>query len=83
MLLIPYSGKLSKEKTNLEVLGLLAKVFGGVAFVGGTSEQSAKVFSAKILFLPICESLLPQKFSATLMLLLIAHTKFSDQRHYR
>ena len=28
------------------------------------SEQSAKVFSAKIVFSPICESFLPQKFSA-------------------
>ena len=55
--MIPYCGKLSREKTfitNFEVLWLFAKVFcakfGGVASFGSTSEQSAKVFSAKVCF---------------------------------
>ena len=51
---IPYSRKLSGEKTfaNFKVLWLFAKVFsakfGGMTF-GGTSGQSVKVFSVKIL----------------------------------
>ena len=52
----PYSRKLSREKTfaNFTVLWLSAKVFsvklGGVVSFGTASEQSAKVFSAKIVF---------------------------------
>ena len=57
--LLPYSGKLPREKTfaNFKVLPLFVKVFsaklGGMASFGSdTSEQSVKVFSAKILFPP-------------------------------
>ena len=48
--LIPYSVKLSREKTstNFKVLWLFAK-FEGMAYFGSTSKQSAKVFFAKIL----------------------------------
>ena len=53
--LLPYSGKLSREKTfaNFKVLQLFMKVFsaklGGMASFGSdTSEQSVKVFSAKV-----------------------------------
>ena len=66
--ILPYSGKLLREKTfvNFEVLWLFAKVFsakfGDVVSFGGTSEQSTKVFSVKMFFPPICESFLPQKF---------------------
>ena len=53
---------------KFEVLWLFAKVFsvkfGGVASFCGTSKQSAKVFSAKIFFPPIHESLLLRKFPA-------------------
>ena len=62
---LPYSRKLSREKTfaNFTILWLFVKVFsakfGGVV-VFGKSEQSAKVFSAKIVFSPICGSFLPQ-----------------------
>ena len=53
---IPYSGKLSREKTfaNFEVMWLITSCcfffskFGGVASFGVTSEQSAEVFSTKI-----------------------------------
>ena len=38
--------------------------FEGMASYGGTSEQSAKVFSMKIFFSLICESFLPRKFPA-------------------
>ena len=53
---VPYSGKLSREKTftNFEVLRLFVKFFstkfGAVALFGSTSEQFVKVFSMKILF---------------------------------
>ena len=49
--MVPYSEKLLRDKTfvNFEVLWLFTKVFsakfGGVASFGGSSEQSAKVFS--------------------------------------
>ena len=49
-----YSWELSREKTfvDFEVLWLVAKVFsvkfGGMASFSGISEQSTKVFSAKI-----------------------------------
>ena len=49
-----YSWELSREKTfvDFEVLWLVAKVFsvkfGGLASFSGISEQSTKVFSAKI-----------------------------------
>ena len=39
---LPYSGKLSREKTFTK--------FGGVASFGITSKQSGKVFSVTILF---------------------------------
>lgn len=50
-----YCGKLSKYKffLHFELLWLFVKVFFlkfGVAFVGVTSEQSAKKFSTKIAF---------------------------------
>ena len=53
---IPYSGKLSREKTfaNFTVLWLFVKVFsakfGGVALWCCKSEQFVKVFFAKIVF---------------------------------
>ena len=65
VLKMPYSGKLSREKTfvNFEDLWLFAKVFsaifGGVVSIGGTYEHSVKVFSAKIIFPPIHKSFLP------------------------
>ena len=64
-----YSGKLSREKfCNYWVLWLFAKVFsvkfGGMAFIGGGSEQSTKVFSTKMYFPLVCESLLLRKFPA-------------------
>ena len=47
--IVPYRRKLA----NFEVLWLFVKVhFGGVAFVGGTSEQSAK-FSLWKLYFPL------------------------------
>ena len=68
--LLPCSGKLSREKTfaNFAVLWLFTKVFFSPRNLGhgvlrqGKSEQSAKVFSTKIVFSPIRESFLPQKF---------------------
>ena len=66
---VPYSGKLSREKTftNFEVLQLFLKVFslklrGLASFGSDTSEQSVKVFSVKILFPPNREIFLPRKF---------------------
>ena len=67
---VPYSGKLSREKTfaNFAVLWQYAKVFS--AKFGAwrpwrcKSEQIPKVFSAKIVFSPIRESFLPRKFAA-------------------
>ena len=65
-----YSGKLSREKfCNYWVLWLFAKVFSvkfcNVASIGSGSEQSTKVFSAKMYFPPCqfvkvfsCESFL-------------------------
>ena len=53
---VSYNRKHSREKTfaNFEILWLFAKVFfmkfGGVASIGGTSEQFTKVFSTKIVF---------------------------------
>ena len=53
--IVLYSGKLLRKKTfaNFEVLWLFMKFFfvkfGGVAIFGATSEQSPKIFSAKIL----------------------------------
>ena len=66
LIIIPHSRKLLREKTyaNFEVLWLLAKVFSAklgdvVSFGGDISEQSVKVFSAKILFPPNRESFFP------------------------
>ena len=62
---LPYSEKLSRisqfcgytRKFSLRNLGR------GVLW-RGKSEQSVKVFFAKIVFSPICESFLPRKFTA-------------------
>ena len=66
---IPYSGKLSREKTfmNFTVLWLFAKVFstkfGGMASFGAAKVSSPQKFSLqKSYFSPIHESFLPQKF---------------------
>ena len=58
---IPYSGKLSREKTftNFVVLWLCAKVI----FWCSKSEQSAKVFSAKIVFFTNSRKFSPLKVS--------------------
>ena len=63
-----------KEKTfvNFAVLWLCAKVFsakfgGMVSLWRGESEQFAKVFSMKIVFLPIRDSFLPRKFPTSYM----------------
>ena len=64
------TGKLSREKTfmNFTVLWLYAKFsprnLGCDVLWRCKSEQSAKVFSAKIIFPPIRESFLPRKFPA-------------------
>ena len=71
MRLIPYSGKLSREKTfvNFTVLWLYVKLFCA-KFEGcgilwcSKSEQSTKVFSAKSYCSPIHKSFLPRKFPA-------------------
>ena len=62
-----YSRKLSREKNSREFQGFVAiresflcEIWGRIIF-GSTSEQSGKVFSAKILFR---ESFLPRKFLA-------------------
>ena len=66
--MVPYSGKLLREKTFREFWGFVAiresflHKIGGVAFFGSdTSEQSTKVSSAKIWFPPKCKSFLPRK----------------------
>ena len=68
---LPYSGKLSREKTfaNFTVLWRFAKVFsaefGGVASFGAAETSNPRKFSpGKLYFSPICESFLPQKFFA-------------------
>ena len=67
---ISYSGKLSREKTftNFTVSEPPTKVsstkFGCAIPTYVRFWYSAKVFSAKWSLLPICESLLPQKFPA-------------------
>ena len=68
--LVPYSRKLSREK----LLGILRfcgytqefspRNLGHGVLWHCKSEQSTKVFSAKIVFSPICESFLPRKFPA-------------------
>ena len=71
----PRSGKLSREKTctNFVVLWVFAKLFSGkfgevVSFWGrcilghSKSEQSVKVFSAKIVFFTNLQKNFPQKF---------------------
>ena len=69
-LIILYSGKLLREKTLWIswFCGYMRKFslrnLGRDVLWRRKSEQSAKVFSAKIVFSPICESFLPQKFSA-------------------
>ena len=66
---IPYSGKLSRKKTfaNFAVLWLFAKVFswslGAWRLWRGTSEQSVKVFSAKIVFFANSRKFSPSKVS--------------------
>ena len=42
----------------------LHEIWGVASFGVAKSEQSAKVFSAKIELLPICKSFLPRKFPA-------------------
>ena len=68
---IPYSGKLSREKTfaNFTVLWLIAKVFsakfGSVASFGTAKANNQRKFSPqKSYFSPVHESFLPQKFPA-------------------
>ena len=67
--------------------------FEGLASFGDTSEQSTKVFSAKIFFPSICECFLPQKFpircycfclNATYLILHLnhLHSFFSVQVHH-
>ena len=66
-LVIPYSGKLSREKTfaNFAVLWPFTKVFsaksGGVASFGAAQASNPRKFSY---FSPIRESFLPRKFPA-------------------
>ena len=58
---IPYSGKLSREKMNFEVLGLSVKVFS-VKIDGHTHTLVVapnNPFSTNFLLLPICQSFLP------------------------
>ena len=70
LILLPYSGKLSRGKTfaNFAVLWLYAKFsprnLGRDVLWRCKSEQSAQVFSAKIVFPPIRKSFLPRKFPA-------------------
>ena len=66
--IIPYSGKLSREKafTNFTVLEPSVKIFSmkfGRA-IPTYDRFLAKTFSAKWSLLPICESFLPRKFPA-------------------
>jgi len=68
LLSIPYSGKLSREKTfaNFVVLWLFAKVFStkfwGVGVLWhGKNEQSVKVFSVKIVFFTNSRRFSPSK----------------------
>ena len=58
-----YSRKLSREKTFviLQFCGYKRNLGHGV-LQHSKSEQSAKVFSAKIVFSPICAGFLPRKF---------------------
>ena len=58
------AGKLSREKTFAWLFAtVFSAKFGGVVFFGGTVEQSAIVFPAKMVFFsPLCESFLPQEF---------------------
>ena len=66
---VPYSGKLSREKTfaNFTVLWQFAKVFsakfGAWHPLARQSEQSVKIFPVKIVFSPIHESFLPWKLT--------------------
>ena len=68
--------KLSREKTvaNFKVLWLFTEVFsvkfGDVASFGGTSKQSTKVFSVKILFSTNSQNISPTKFSCYTVLLI-------------
>ena len=69
--LIPYRGKLSREKTftNFAVLWLFAKVFSvkfwGIVSFGAAKVSNPQKFSPrKSYFLLICKSFLPRKFSA-------------------
>ena len=63
---LPYSGKLSREKNFREFRGFvfMREIWGRGVLWHGKSEQSAKVFLAKIYFSPIRESFLPRKFPA-------------------
>ena len=70
-ILVPYSGKLLREKTfaNFTVLWLFVKVFsvkfGGMASVGTAKGSNLPKFSPrKSYFSPICDSFRPQKFPA-------------------
>jgi len=55
-----FSYRIAETFANLEGLWVFMKVFsmkfGGVVSFGGTSKQSAEVFSSKIFFPPIHES---------------------------
>ena len=71
---VPYSGKLSREKTfvNFAVLWLFAQVFS--AKFGSMAQQKQTIceFSLrKSYFSPICESFLPQKFPAIIMVFIL------------
>ena len=66
---VPYSIKLLREKTlaNFAILWLFVKVFsvkfGGVVFFGAAKVSNPRKFSLrKIVFSPIRESFLSQKF---------------------
>ena len=69
--LIPYSGKLLREKTftNFAVLWLFVKVFstkfgGVVSFCVAQASNLWNFSPQKLSFSPICESFLPRKFPA-------------------
>ena len=77
---ILYGRKLSREKTfaNFAVLWPFMKVFsvkfGNMASFGAAQASNLRKFSPqKLYFLPICESFLPQKFSAIRYLTEVLH----------
>ena len=87
---VPYSGKLSREKTfaNFEVLGPSAKVFSAKSAVIPTNwwgKQSTKVFSANFLFSTNSRKFSPSKvsrYTVSLMSYMYSAVSLPPYSHY-